>query len=265
MGLLIFLVACQSEKETPSIYTGNVSAQSNLTIKSVVLGQEMKYNILLPGSYNIETDKKYPVLYLLHGMGDDNNAWMINGDAKNHVQRAIKKEVIPEIIVVMPDALVTFYVNGYQEGLKYCTFLEEEFIPYIESNYRVKTERSSRFIAGLSMGGFGASYHAFTYPEKFIYCYSMSGALEGVGTPATPSIVDLISEYRDNYDSLPGYTIDCGTSDFLVYTSNVSVHEKLIQLGFDHEYIERNGSHDWTFWKESLPMALERIGNYLNE
>lgn len=263
VAVLLFMFACQAEKDSPSLTTGNVSVQSNLSINSAVLGREIKYNIILPGSYAQETNRFYPVLYLLHGMGDDNNAWLEKGDAKNLVQKAIKDEVIPEMIVVMPDALVTFYVNNYQDGLNYETFFEEEFMPFIENEYRIDGQRSSRFIAGLSMGGFGASYHAFTYPEKFRYCYSMSGAVEGVGKPVTPSISKLISAYNGEFQNLPDYTLDCGTSDFLVYESNVKVHEELNDLQFEHEYIERQGAHDWIFWKEALPMALERIGSYL--
>lgn len=160
------MAACQSEKETPAIYTRNVSVQSNLALNSAVLGEEIKYNIILPGSYSQEPERVYPVLYLLHGIGDDNNAWFNKGDAKSIVQKAINDEVIPEMIVIMPDALVTFYVNNYQDGLDYETFFQEEFIPFIESEYRIDVQRSSCFIAGLSMGGFGASYHAFSYPEN---------------------------------------------------------------------------------------------------
>ena len=131
-------------------------------------------------------------------------------------------------------------------------------------NYNiVDASREMRFIAGLSMGGFGASYYTFTHPNKFMYCYSMSGAVEGIGSPLTPSISGLISGY-DPFVELPGYTLDCGTSDFLVYKSNQSVHEELSSIGFEHEYIAREEVHDWVFWQKSLEIALERIGQYLN-
>lgn len=262
--VIIFLLsACQPEEDIPSIRTGNMLAYANEEVYSNILSKNVYYNILLPSSYHSNPERDYPILYLLHGMGDDNTAWMSNGDAKGLVQQAIKEEAIPEMIVVMPDAEVTFYVNGYQDGLAYESFFQEEFIPYIESEYRVLSQRETRFISGLSMGGFGASYHAFKYPEKFAYCYSMSGALEGIGHEATPSIADVIADFEGDFSSLPDFTIDCGTSDFLVYGSNVNVHEQLDQMEFEHEYIERDGSHDWTFWKQALPMALLRIGKYL--
>lgn len=93
----------------------------------------------------------------------------------------------------------------------------------------------------------------------------MSGAVEGVSSPATPSITKLIAGYNGEYQNLPEYTLDCGTSDYLVYDSIVKVHNQLNELEFEHEYIERQGTHDWTFWKDALPMVLERIGSYLNK
>ncbi len=263
--IAVLAAACQKQDKVDSIVTGNPVVKKNLTLNSVEMGQQMNYSILLPGSYNTNTDAYYPVLYLLHGMGDDNNAWLEKGDAKSIFQQAVSNEVLPEMIVVMPDALVTFYVNDYQDELQYENYFQEEFIPFIESEYRIKADRENRFIAGLSMGGYGASYHAFTYPGMFTYCYSMSGALEGVGSPATPAISSILAELSSDFQSLPQYTMDCGMQDYLVFEANENTHSQLTGLGFSHEYIERAGTHDWTFWKEALTMLLERIGRIINE
>jgi enterochelin esterase-like enzyme len=263
IGFIFVLAACNNEDENNSelIITDNISLLTDETIKSIVLNKTMKYNVILPNDYYINTDRFYPVLYLFHGMSGNNNDWASQGNAKQIIQDAFKNEVLAPMIVVMPDAFNTFYVNGYQNGLKYETYFWDEFLPFIESTYRVNASRENRFIAGLSMGGFGASYYAFTYPDNFTYCYSMSGAVEGIGTASTPSIAGIITAY-DSFSELPAYTMDCGTSDPLVYTSNQSVHTKLLDAGFDHEYIAREGVHDWVFWEKSLEMALERIGQY---
>jgi len=262
-GLVLLLSGCNGEDEGELVITDNVSLLTDKTISSTVLSQTMKYNIILPNDYYSNTDRSYPVLYLFHGMGGNNNDWTSQGNAKQAVQDAIKNDVIAPMIVVMPDAFNTFYVDGYQNGLKYETYFWTEFLPFIESTYRIDASRETRFIAGLSMGGFGASYYAFSYPDKFTYCYSMSGAVEGVGAASTPSIAGIIGAY-DSFGGLPEYTLDCGTSDPLVYTSNQSVHTSLLAAGFNHEYIAREGVHDWVFWKKSLEMALERIGKYMN-
>lgn len=265
MSFIFILSACKNDddNELELIVTDNVSLLANKTINSTVLGQTMKFNIILPNDYYTNTDRYYPVLYLLHGMGGNNTDWAIQGNAKQLVQDAFKNKVVAPMIVVMPDAFNTFYVDGYQNGLKYETYFWDEFLPFIESTYRVDALRENRFIAGLSMGGFGASYYAFTSPDKFVYCYSMSGAVEGIGLASTPSIADIIKAY-ESFGDLPAYTMDCGISDPLVYNSNQVVHAKLLEAGFDHEYIERDGTHDWLFWKKSLEMALERIGQYTN-
>ncbi|WP_163323785.1 alpha/beta hydrolase [Draconibacterium mangrovi] len=260
---ILILTACSEDDEPEVVITDNVSMLIDKTISSTVLSQTMKYNIILPNDYYTNPERYYPVLYLFHGMGGNNRDWALQGNARLILQNAFKNGVTAPMIVVMPDAFNTFYVDGYQNGLKYETYFWEEFLPFIESEYRVTASRDTRFIAGLSMGGFGASYYAFTYPDKFKYCYSMSGAVEGVGAATTPSIAAIITAY-DSFNDLPAYTMDCGTSDPLVFSSNQSVHAKLLDAGFDHEYIEREGTHDWVFWEKALEMALERIGQYTN-
>jgi S-formylglutathione hydrolase FrmB len=264
MTAIMVVQGCKSPEDMPLVVTDNVSLLSDKTINSKVLNQTMKYNIILPNDYYTDVDSYYPVLYLFHGMGGNNNDWSKQGNAKQAVQDAIATGDVAPLIVVMPDAFNTFYVDGYQNGLQYETYFWDEFLPFIEKKYRITTERENRFIAGLSMGGFGASFYTFTHPELFIYCYAMSGALEGIGSPLTPSISDIIAQY-DTFDDLPGYTIDCGTADQLVFQSNQTVHEKLKTLGFEHEYISREGTHDWVFWKEAFERALVNIGNYLKK
>lgn len=262
MGGLLLFTGCSEKEEGKLVYTDNVNLLTDKDLKSTVLNQTMKYNIILPNDYYVSSERYYPVLYLFHGMGGNNNDWANQGSVKEQVQNAIKTEVIAPIIVVMPDAFNTFYVNGYENGLQYESYFWDEFLPTIEEEYRVDAKREMRFIAGLSMGGFGASYYAFSYPDMFTYCYSMSGAIEGLGTASTPSVTSLIAQY-DSFDELPDYTIDCGTSDFLLET-NQNVHETLLELEFEHEYITREGGHEWVFWTKALEMVLERIGQYLD-
>lgn len=262
--LPIIAASCSSDDDGPEgpIITGNVSVKADQTIYSPENNCYFKYNVILPSSFNVDPSTKYPVLYLLHGADGSNTDWCNGGNAASVVQEYIKSGKLPEIVVVMPDAKNTSYVDGYQDGIKYETFFHQTLMPYIESTYRIIGERDNRFIAGLSMGGFGASYYAFTYPEKFRYCYCMSGAVGGMGSALTPDIPTLVAD--KDFSSLPDYTMDIGTEDFL-YATNVGVHNALEQMGFDHEFIQRSGAHDWKFWQEALPKALDRIGSYLKQ
>lgn len=242
------------------IVTGNVAVKENLQAFSPENNMNFKYNVILPSSFNVDPSKRYPVLYLLHGADSNNTDWCNLGNARVAVQTAIDAGTIPEMVVIMPDAKNTSYVDGFQDGIKYETFFHNTFMPYVEEIYRIDGSRDKRFIAGLSMGGFGCSYYAFKYPEKFRYCYCMSGAVGGMGSSLTPDIVTLLT--GKDFAKMPDYTMDIGTEDFL-YSTNVWVHEALGQMGFTHEYIERPGAHDWTFWTQALPKAIERIGTYL--
>ncbi|MDR2802565.1 MAG: esterase family protein [Prevotellaceae bacterium] len=242
--------SCEGDKDVPSIITGNVAVLSNQTLTSSYMSQSMKFNLILPGSYNLEEDKTYPVLYLLHGMGDDNTSWITKGNAATWIQQAIKNNVVPELIVVMPDAQVSFYTGNYEQ------YFQQELIPYIESHYRTINARSNRFIAGLSMGGYGTLYHALKYPEKFALAFSMSPVdLNG-------DITHLISQHSGT--GLPALTIDAGENDFVVNDHPEKIHLALEAKGIPHEWIYRSGGHDWTFWQVSLQTALKQIGTLLN-
>lgn len=249
-ALVLMTNGCGGDKDVPSIVTGNVLVLSSQTLVSSYMSQTMKFNLILPGSYNTEANKSYPVLYLLHGMDDDQTSWETKGNASAWVQQAIKNNVVPELIAVMPDAQVSFYTGSYEQ------YLQQELIPYIESRYRTINARNSRFIAGLSMGGYGTLYHALTYPEKFALAFSMSPVdLNG-------DITRLIAQ--QNAAGLPAITVDAGQSDFVVNDHPEQIHLALEAKNIPHEWIYRSGWHGWTFWQVSLQTALQQIGALLN-
>lgn len=244
------------------------NVQKDLTLSTSNLnGDRGKYSIYLPADYQkaLETGKKYPVLYLLHGMWSHNNEWLDNGKVKQTTDAAVKGGKLAEMIVVMPNAYDSFYVDGYMKGINYESFFWNDLKPYIESNYPVSTERSQTAIAGLSMGGFGCTYYAFTHPEEFFLCYEMSGAVEGMGTQLVPSLKQIFEREgysADNFGSLPTYIMDCGTEDSMCLYANINTHNYLASVGFPHEYILRSGAHDWVFWEASYVTLVNRLGQY---
>jgi S-formylglutathione hydrolase FrmB len=211
----------------------------------------MSFNVYLPSSYSTNTTKRFPVLYLLHGMWGTYQDW-----PKNGMQSIVDNAGGKEMVIIMPDGLDAFYVDGYKDGMKYETYLQTELLPYVESKYRIDTANGkNRAIAGLSMGGFGAAYHGFKYPDKFSSIYAMSGAFDVTG-----NIGDIV-----NSNKYPAFTMECGTEDTLVYQMNVSFHSKLQQLGVSHEYITRSGAHTWDFWKVCLPKAIVFASKYFTD
>jgi enterochelin esterase-like enzyme len=226
---------------------------------SDILSRDMHYSIYLPAGYDTSTNS-FPVLYLLHGMWGSYLDWPENG-MSNITNYAIRSKSAKPMVIVMPDGLDAFYCNNYNGGtLLYEDFLIEEFFPYIESTYKIKTSRGSRAIAGLSMGGYGASFHAFKRPEMFSSCYSMSGALAmGETAPDLQVIINGLSP--EQLARLPAYTMEVGTEDYLVYSSNVSFDAFLEGKGISHTFIARAGSHDWPFWIACLPKVLTFVSN----
>jgi S-formylglutathione hydrolase FrmB len=228
------------------IYTPEALAASEIKTEShssTVLNRTMSYNVYLPPSYSANTTKKYPVLYLLHGMGGSYNDWK-NWGMQSIVDNAGGKEMI----IIMPDGLNdAFYVDGYKSGINWDTYMHKELIPYVESKYRIDAANGkNRAIAGLSMGGFGAAYHGFKYPDKFSSAYAMSGAFDVTGK--LNSVI--------NSNNYPAFTMECGTEDTLVGQMNTNLHNKLQQAGITHDYITRSGTHSVEFWKVCLPKAI---------
>ena len=139
--------------------------QKDLTVRSELMNTDVKYSIYLPESY--DGTKKYPVLYILHGYGGNNNDWLqdntgsiwAGGGTMPAYAREYAEKTGKELIIVAPDGGNNFYSDGFNGGPKYMSFFFQEFIPYIESTYAIKAEKKSRAIGGLSMGGYGSLYY----------------------------------------------------------------------------------------------------------
>lgn len=256
--IAVLTISCSKDdnKDSPpdsQILKGTVDTSQ--IVSSHVLNQNINYSIYLPPSYNI-SDIKYPVLYLLHGIGGNHRDWVKNGMATT-MNQLITKEAIKEIIVVMPDGRDAFYCNNYNgKNFRYEDFFIGEFLPEIESRYRINPVRQARAIAGLSMGGYGTTFNAFKHPELFSAAYAMSAAFD-LGTTA-PDLRSIVDEKISNHIILPSYTMECGTEDFL-FSSNQSFHQFLGLKNIDHTYTTRSGTHDWNFWNTCLPKALSFI------
>ncbi len=232
-------------------------------ISSAVLGMDMKYSVYLPESW--DGTKTYPVLYMLHGADGGNNDWITGAKIDKQVAAAVDAGTAPEMIVIMPNCTVDgknlFYVNGYQGDAQYMTYFFDEFMPTVESMYKVKSERKYRAIGGLSMGGYGSLYYGGLHPEMFAYVYACSPA---VLIDGTPNIFDLYGEALGAGKTLPGITIEIGTSDFL-YESAGWFKGFMDGASITHEYISRDGAHDWAFWAVCAPKVITKIGTLFNQ
>lgn len=256
-------IRCMKDKEGKEYYsfTGNeiTSKNTSLNIKYVAvepfqgtvirnkvisskkMNKSMKYSLYLPAGY--EEGDSYPILYLLHGYGDENNAWLDKGNLMM-TARSYEKNGGNPMIVVCPDGLTDFYQGRWEN------YMYEELMPEIENNYKFNGKRA---VAGLSMGGYGSIYYWSKYSDMYCYAYAMSPAVNVSGTAQI-----LVGKDKS---SLPGLTIETGIQDQTTsLTSITEFHDYLVSEDIKHEFITRDGSHDWTFWQVCLPKALDKCG-----
>ena len=147
-----------------------------LKIKSKILKKDVRYTIYFPFDYET-SNRYYPVVYLLHGYTDNDMGWIQFGEANILADEAIAHNKIPPMILAMPDAGVSWYINNYDNSVRYEDFFIQEFIPFIESNYRIRTEKRYRAVSGLSMGGYGSLIYALKHPDLFAACVAFSAAI----------------------------------------------------------------------------------------
>jgi enterochelin esterase-like enzyme len=227
---------------------------------------------------------------LLHGYTDNETGWTQFGQAKAIADKAIDNGDAPPMIIVMPDAGVSWYVNSSDGKLNYEDFFIKELIPFVDSVYRTRAAKEFRAVAGLSMGGFGTLIMTMKHPGMFAAAAPLSAGVltddEIMKMPedgwnnvwAIPfgknlkgkerlsahylknSILSIVQ--NGNVDDLKKvkYYIDCGDDDFLI-KGNMALHAAMIDKKIPHEFRVRDGGHTWTYWRTALPEVLKFVGN----
>ncbi|WP_373524508.1 alpha/beta hydrolase [Aquiflexum sp.] len=251
----------------------------NLSMNSKILNMERKYAIYLPPGYET-SQRSYPVLYLLHGGGDDQTGWVQFGEVQHIADKAIKEGKATAMIIVMPDANTgrRGYFNDVNNEWRYEDFFFEELMPEVEKKYRIKSEKRYRAIAGLSMGGGGSYFYAMHRPDLFSSACPLSASVrnnsfdefkQGLeNQKITIKNPGALEGYFDRHQSLRQIELndpeamksvkwyfDCGDDDFL-YEGNSLVHIAMKKKEIPHEFRIRDGAHNWTYWRESLPEVL---------
>ena len=245
--------------------------------------REIPYRIILPENYD-KTVKRYPVLYLLHGLFGCCDNWLELTDLRNY---ALGKE----LIIVLPEGENGWWTNSAtDEADKFESYFIEELIPEIDLLYKTIGTKEKRAIVGLSMGGYGAFKFAFKNPDLFVFACSISGAFDapnqtesnpgfdwenlgpsilkafGAGNSQTRIENDLFEIIRqfpaEEISQLPYFYFDCGIEDgFLEVNRKLAGLLKEKEILF--EYHETPGGHDWDYWdkeiKQILQIAAEKL------
>ncbi|MEO5685082.1 MAG: alpha/beta hydrolase-fold protein [Chitinophagaceae bacterium] len=259
------------------------------TVKSTLLNRPVKYAVYLPPDYE-KSERSYPVVYLLHGYTDDHTGWLQFGEINRYADQAIAAGTFPPMIIVMPNADSSWYINSYDGKEKYEDFFIKEFMPSIEKTYRIKAEKKYRGVAGLSMGGYGTLIYALKYPELFAAAAPLSaavidddaiagmpdknyeatfGQLFGRGIKAKErlnkawydnAILKMVDTKSTDDLKKVRYWIDCGDDDFLT-KGNCLLHILLAEKKVPHEYRVRDGAHTWGYWRTGITDALQFLGD----
>ncbi len=259
------------------------------TLQSTILSRTIKYSVFLPEGYK-ESDESYPVVYLLHGYGDNETAWYTNGGLQYYVD-LYAGETVP-MIYVMPEANNTYYINRYNGNYPYMEMFVNELVPEIDRKFRTKADKSQRAVMGYSMGGYGALILPALNPDVFSVSIPLSmsfrtdeqymaetqgsfdvqwapnfGPNKGASGAArltnyfkTHSPFHFFNEPAGANNTLK-YLIDCGDDEeSLTFTSN-SLHSLMRDKNIAHEYRVRSGGHSFDYWKRSYREALQFISN----
>ena len=241
---------------------------------SKVLGRDLKYGVYLPPSYATSPAKKYPVLYFLHGLFEDETRWSSRGQTDQIMNRMIAEGKIGEFIVAIPYGGTSFYTNTRDGSEKWEDAIVTEFIPMIESNYRVNATRTTRGISGTSMGGYGALKIAMKHPDMFgsasahsaVLLQDLSAAKVSAGRLARFQALfnriygidqDLTYWEANNPMTLAKDTkklnglklyFDCGTEDDYGFDVGArQLDEMLTKAGYAHESHLYPGRHGWDY------------------
>lgn len=270
----------------------NLRAQSRIDcsdVNSRILKTEVHYCVYLPASYDAGTSKhpaqNYPVLYFLHGLGD-NERTLFNSGGFTILDDLHHQHKIGDFLVVAPEGGRTFYINSANGKVLYSNFFLQEFLPFIESKYRIEKGRENRAITGISMGGYGALRFAFAYPEMFGAVSAQSAALitespqeldlaMKSGYPLTNLIATVFGDpisaqhWRKNNPFVLAETnraalrrvaiyFNCGMNDNYGFEKGAAaLNLQLNREGIKHEYHLYPGDHSFAYFMSHFPEVME--------
>ena len=271
---------------------GSVAAQSRIdcsALNSLILKQVVHYCVYLPAGYDAgaaqHPPQRYPVLYFLHGLGD-NEQTLFNGGGWTLLEDLRDQHKMGDFLIVVPEGRRSFYINSADGAVRYNDFFLQEFLPQVGSKYRIRPGRAGRAISGISMGGYGALRFAFAHPELFSAVSAQSAAL----ITASPQALDSASQTgaplagvlgavfgkpinvphwndnspfvlaKRNATVLRGLAIyfNCGQEDNYGFEKGAAaLHDELQKALVKHEYHAYQGDHSMTYFLSHFAEVME--------
>jgi len=252
------------------------------TLPSAILGRPVNYCTVLPSDYATAPATRYPVLYFLHGLFENERRWLERGGLQVF-EELLNQGQIGKFLVVLPDGGRTFYVNSFDGHERYEDFFVNELVPAVDRKYRAIATAAARGISGTSMGGYGALHLSMRHPDVFGAASAHSAALlpripnpiptegrwgfyarilEGpFGSPLNASYWDMnspltLAEHPEQFAHLKLY-FDCGDQDRYGFEEGAQLlHQELAAKGFAHEFALRPGGHGWSYLSQYLKYSF---------
>lgn len=293
--LLASTVGCSSKRILPDNPGPFLRYTEDLSMHSEILGTDIKYCVLLPESYREDVSKRYPVVYMLHGYGDNHKSWNGKYLHANTKIQLLESKGLSEMIYVFPEGFTSYYCNYYNGKYNYMDMFVDEFVPYIDKKFRTMPDKEHRAVTGYSMGGFGAMVLAEKHPEVFgcsaplsmsfrtdaQYMTESAGGWDGqwgkifggIGQYGQARLTDYYlahNPYRQfcdvNRDALESvhWFFTCGDDEEQLLVANDSLHVILRDRNFAHEFRVANGAHTSSYWMEALNEVLPWMDCYMN-
>ncbi len=296
--VLVSTCACGGDKPTPEPEFKRYN--SGLTMQSSIFkpGETytIPYDILLPADYASNPERRYPVVYLLHGYGDNQSSWngsWMQGESK--IKYVESHTDLEPMIYVCPMGWNTYYSNYYDGFLKYMDMFIQEFIPHIDSKFRTIADREHRATIGYSMGGFGAMVLPMKHPEMFSVSVPLSMSFRtdeqymtesqsgwnnqwgkifgGVDQSGQARITEYYKQHCPLYQFVPEnkaalstvhWFLTCGDNEEQLLVANDALHQLMMENGYAHEYRVGDGGHSSSYWRPALDEVLPYIQNCFN-
>ncbi|NVO18889.1 MAG: hypothetical protein HXX13_04265 [Bacteroidetes bacterium] len=264
-----------------------VRLQEHQTLHSKLLNRDIHYAVLFPAEYE-NSATKFPVVFLLHGYGENETGWYKGGNVQYYIDQ-FASETIP-MIYVMPEGFNSYYVNRFDGSFPYMDMFVNELVPHIDSICRTIKDAQHRAVMGYSMGGYGAFILPVKNPEVFktsvvlsmsfrtddqykaepqgVFNMQWGAIFGGSGTTGDQRITDYFKKYSPfHFLGTPGTPsinglnlfIDCGDDEETLTITSDALHDTLRDLDIPHEFRVRNGAHTWGYWHSALPEALKYI------